>query len=185
MRRLPNLVLIGFMATGKTTIGRRCAAALAYPFRDTDSWIEEREGRPVRDIFAASGEARFRAIEREAVRALSAEAPIVLSTGGGVPLDPINVGALRENGVLVLLTASPETILVRTGDRATRPLLAAVEDPLERIRELLRSRDGAYRAAADFAVDSSELLPENAARLVLRGYRARAALGRREGEIPS
>lgn len=175
MRRLPNLVLIGFMATGKSTIGRRCAAALAYPFRDTDSWIEEHEGRSVAEIFAQMGEARFREIEQEAVRALAAEAPIVLATGGGVPLNPENVRVLRENGVIALLWATAESILLRTGDRNSRPLLAAADDPRARIEELLAVREPIYRAAADFTVDSSDLLPDEAARLVLEGYRARAA----------
>ncbi len=176
MRRLPNLVLIGFMATGKSTIGRRCASALAYPFRDTDSWIEEREGRSVKEIFAAEGEQRFRAIEEEAVEALSAEAPIVLATGGGVPLNPKNVSRLRVNGVVVLLSGTPESILLRAGDLDSRPLIASATDPLHHISDLLSARDSAYRLAADYTVDSSDLSPEQTSRLVLEGYRARAGL---------
>jgi len=176
MRRLPNLVLIGFMATGKSTIGRRCASALAYPFRDTDSWIEEREGRSVSEIFAADGEERFREIEEEAVEALSAEAPIVLATGGGVPLNPKNVNRMRENGVVVLLCGTPESILLRAGDRDSRPLIATAKDPLRHIADLLEARDSAYRTAADFTVDSSDLSAEQSSRLVLEGYRTRAGL---------
>ena len=176
MRRLPNLVLIGFMATGKTTIGRRCATALAYPFRDTDAWIEEREGRSVPEIFAAEGQQRFREIEEEAVETLSAEAPIVLATGGGVPLNPKNVSRLRENGVLVLLSGTPASILLRAGDRGSRPLIASTEDPLNHIAELLSARDSAYRSAADITVDSSELTPEQASKLVLEAYRSHAGL---------
>ena len=176
MRRIPNLVLIGFMATGKTSVGRRCAAALGFEFRDTDVWIEAREGKSIREIFTQEGEARFREIEAEAVRTLCCEAPIVLSTGGGVPLNPENVRLLRENGVVALLAASPESILKRTGDRATRPLLSAAEDPLARISEMLQARKHAYESAADFAVDSSNLPTEQTARLVLQGYRERAGL---------
>jgi shikimate kinase len=173
MRRLPNLALIGFMGTGKSTIGRRCAATLCYQFRDTDQWIEESEGRSVREIFAQDGEPRFRELEERAVETLCREAPIVLSTGGGVPMNPRNVVNLRNSGVVALLTARPDVILLRAGDRASRPLLASADDPLATISELLARRDGEYRTAADFVVDSSDLPPEQAARKVLDGYRVR------------
>src|SRR5438128_902597 len=113
MRRLPNLVLIGFMAYGKTTVGRRCASALGYRFLDTDTWVEERAGKTVARIFAEDGEEQFRSLESQAVQALSSDGPIVLSTGGGVPLDLDNVRSIKSTGIVVLLTVSPETVLER------------------------------------------------------------------------
>ena len=132
-----NLVLIGFMGTGKTTIGRLCAERLGYRFRDSDTEIESRIGCSIAQYFSQKGEAAFREIEREVIAELAEESDQVISTGGGVVLDPENAMRLREGGWVVLLQATPDAILARVGDTRSRPLLANAADPLARIEELL------------------------------------------------
>lgn len=150
-----NLVLVGFMGTGKSTQGRCCAARLNYAYCDTDRVIEGRIGCTIPEFFAAQGEAVFRKIEREVIADLAASQGLVIATGGGAVLDPLNVQALRRNGFVVLLTASPRTILRRVGNGRTRPLLADAPDPLARIQEMLAQREPHYRRAAHCRVDTS------------------------------
>jgi len=143
-----NLVLIGFMGTGKTTLGRLCAERLGYAFCDTDTLIEARAGRSIPEIFAEQGETAFRQLEREVIAELAAMSGLVIATGGGAPLDAENAHRLRAAGDVVLLTAPPEEILLRVGDPRSRPLLAGASDVHKRIRELLDERMPAYVQAA-------------------------------------
>lgn len=142
------------MGTGKSALGRVAALALGRPFADTDAVVEARAGHSVPELFARWGEARFRALEAEVVRALSPAAAAVLATGGGTLGDPANVAALRAGGLLVALMAPAEVILRRVGGAGaaqTRPLLAGA-DPLARIRALLAERAALYRQA-DLTLD--------------------------------
>ncbi len=148
------VVLTGFMGTGKSEVGRRLAKRLGRAFVDTDELVETRAGKPVAAIFRDDGEPRFRALERAAVVDATARAGAVVALGGGAVLDPENLACVRANGVLVCLTARPETILARIGDVRRRPLLAS-GDPREIIERLLAERQEAY-AAADLTVDTSE-----------------------------
>lgn len=168
MRR--NLVLVGFMGSGKTTIGRLLAARLGYPFVDSDRKLESRVGMTVTEIFAEKGEEYFRAREKEIISRLSRYTGTVIATGGGVVLDGDNVQRLRRNGVLILLQASPEVILERTGRRQNRPLLA-VEEREERVRALLAQREDLYAKAADAVVDTSECSPQEAADQIIEFVR--------------
>lgn len=156
---MPQIVLTGFMATGKTVVGRRLARLLGRPFVDTDGLVEVAAGRTVREIFATEGEARFRALERAAVEKACGMADAVIATGGGALLDPENRRRLAAAGPIVCLVASPEDILARTGNGTTRPLLASAstrEERLDRIRTLLAERAPAY-AVATHNVDTSGL----------------------------
>jgi shikimate kinase len=147
------IVLMGFMGTGKSEVGRRLAKRLGRAFTDTDQLVEQGAERTVREIFATEGEPAFRALERAAV-ADAARRGGVIAVGGGAVLDPVNVEVLRAAGVLVLLTAPPDVIRARVGDAATRPLLAGrSETSLER---LLGERQAAYGAAADLTVDTAD-----------------------------
>ncbi|MHB8732478.1 MAG: 3-dehydroquinate synthase [bacterium] len=148
-----NVVLIGFMGTGKTAVGRRIAERLGRPFVDTDTIIETREGRTIARIFAEDGEPAFRGLEAAAVAEAGASHGAVIATGGGVPLRPDNMRHLRRQGIIVALTASPRAILARVGGGADRPLLGA--DPESAVRRLLAERDAAYRDA-DLVVDTSD-----------------------------
>src|ERR1041385_4027110 len=113
-----NLVLIGFMGSGKSTIGRECARILGYRFRDSDTLIERRAGKSVQDIFAEQGEPEFRKMEASAIVELASMSSIVISTGGGAILDSSNVTALRNTGIVVLLWADPDSIVGRTSTRS-------------------------------------------------------------------
>jgi shikimate kinase len=148
-----NVVLAGFMATGKTVVGRRLAERLGYAFVDLDTLIAAEAGMAIPQIFAERGEAAFRALEAEMVRQSARRRRSVIATGGGAVVDPGNLAALKRCGVVITLTADPETILSRVGGIADRPMLLG-GDPAERIRALLALRAEAY-AQADLIVDTS------------------------------
>ena len=149
-----NVVLIGFMGTGKTAVGRALAARLGLAFVDTDAVVEERDGRPVARIFAEDGEERFRRLESEAVASAGDRDGTVIATGGGVVLRPENMARLRRHGMVVALRAAPEAIVARVGTGADRPLLG--DRPEERVRRLLAERGPLYQDA-DLVVDTSHL----------------------------
>ena len=138
-----NIVLFGFMGTGKTTVGRLLAQRLGWTFTDMDTVIEQREGRSITDLFAAEGEAYFRALEKELAAELARGTHQVISTGGGWVLDPENVRCFQASGVCVCLQADEETILKRVEGKSHRPLIEQ-GDKAERIRSLLRLRKPLY-----------------------------------------
>ena len=139
-----NILLTGFMGTGKTTTGRALARRLGREFVDTDELLVARAGQSIADIFRASGENHFRALEAAAAEELAARRGLVIATGGRLLLDPDNATALGATGPIFCLTATPETILARVGaDAGKRPLLSGA-DPAARIRVLLAQRAPAY-----------------------------------------
>ncbi|MGC9397004.1 MAG: 3-dehydroquinate synthase [Anaerolineae bacterium] len=140
-----NLILTGFMGTGKTTIGREAAERLARTFVDMDDEIVARAGKPIPCIFAEDGEPAFRAVEAAVCADLSARDGLVIATGGGALVNPANRAVMQRSGVVVCLDAEPDEILRRVGDDDGRPLLN-VPDPAARIAELLATRRDAYGA---------------------------------------
>ena len=153
-----NIVLTGFMGTGKTTAGRLLARRLGFDFVDTDAIIEERHG-PIAAIFSERGEAAFRAIEREIAGELAERDQLIIATGGGMMLDPSNVALLSRNGRVFCLVAEPETILDRVvadASRVERPLLAT-PDPLQRIIDLLAERHPAYGSFIQVSTEARSL----------------------------
>jgi shikimate kinase len=150
------VVLVGFMGCGKSSVGRALAERLGWGFLDTDLLVEEALGKPVREIFAAEGEAAFRAAEAEVVRRAAAARGMVIATGGGALNDPESRSALRAGGVLIWLCARPEAILARVGPAEDRPLLAGAADPLAAVEDLLARRTPLY-AQADYTLDTSDL----------------------------
>jgi shikimate kinase len=144
-----NIVLIGLMGTGKTTVGQYLARRMGRPFVDTDDWIVRRAGRSIAEIFAAEGEAGFRAREAAVIAEVAARDGLVIATGGGAVLLPENRAALRQKGLVIWLDAPPEEVYARTIHSAGthRPLLAA-PDPLRRLQELARERAPLYAATA-------------------------------------
>lgn len=141
--QLRNIVLVGFMGAGKTSVGECLAARLGMMFTDMDDVIVEREGKPIPRIFAEDGEPHFRSVERDLVRELAGRTGLVIGTGGGVVLDPDNIHDFDRTGLVVCLTATPETILKRVAHDANRPLLAG-DDKIGKIRGILASRQALY-----------------------------------------
>jgi len=142
-----NIILAGFMGSGKTTVGKILAQRLGWKFLDTDRLIEERSGAPVAEIFKQYGEAAFRDMETSLARELALFENCVIATGGGFMVRPENRDSAAKGGEIILLVASPMEIWHRVGQSRHRPLLQ-VEDPLARIQELLRARQPAYDAIA-------------------------------------
>jgi shikimate kinase len=160
-----NIIITGFMGTGKTTIGRLVAAQLGRAFVDMDVEIENRAGMTIREIFAIQGENAFRQRERMLCRELADSQELVIATGGGTLLDALNRQMLTENGVIICLSAAPDVLLERLKDDMTRPLLQT-PDPATRLRELLAARAEAY-ALLPHHVDTTLLSPEETAEAIL------------------
>lgn len=159
-----NVVLIGFMGCGKSVIGPRLATLLGFDFLDTDQLIVEAAGKSIPDIFAAEGEAGFRAHETAALQSLLARGQLrsVISTGGGIVTQPTNEAALRALGCLLWLTSSDETLWQRVRRNRERPLLHT-DDPRQTFDELLTRRRPLYQALADLTIDTTGLTVEEAA----------------------
>jgi len=145
-RNLHNVALIGFMGTGKSSVGRLVADALHFTFLDTDRVIEARAGKTIREIFEQEGEPAFRELERRIVEELARRNKTVISTGGGLPANEANLASLKTHALVVCLWASPETIFERVRGQNHRPLLND-PDPLGQIRRLLTEREPYYRQA--------------------------------------
>ena len=169
---MKNVVLIGFMGTGKTSVGRLLAARLGCAFHDLDRKIEEKHGMSIPAMFREHGESYFRAREKEAVRAAAQRANLVIATGGGTVKDPENVTLLRRRGILVALTADVDTILQRTATRGRRPVLdhADAGDRRAAVMQLLAERRHIYEDA-DITVDTSGRSPLEVAERILQALR--------------
>ena len=151
-----NIVLIGFMGTGKSSIGRHVAKRLDFRFVDTDRLIVESAGKSIPDIFAEKGEAFFRDAETAALGSLKGASGHVIATGGGIIDRPGNIGLLRALGFVVWFTASEKVIFERVSRHDKRPLLKT-ENPRQTIRRLLERRAPLYGGTADLAIDTSHL----------------------------
>jgi shikimate kinase len=156
---MKNIILIGFMGTGKTTIGRLLANRLGRPFFDSDKKIEYENNMTVPEIFTVYGEMYFRQKERAVIAKLSRYNNVVIGTGGGVVLSTESMSRLKRNGVIIALTASIKTILERTGRRNNRPLLGNTEQREQMIRKLLTERIELYQEA-DYSVDTTNHSPQ-------------------------
>jgi|AMWB02.1.fsa_nt_gi shikimate kinase len=151
---LPNIILTGFMGTGKSTLGRHLAAKLGFRFRDLDDMIVAHESMSVNEIFHQKGEPYFRALETSLIRSISAEKGMVLSTGGGAVVAPENRTMLRNMGFVVNLCASPAALLERLAGENDRPLLRRAKDTATVIR-MLQEREACY-ADADLRIDTTD-----------------------------
>jgi shikimate kinase len=152
---MKNIVLVGFMGTGKTTIATKLALRLKMHYVSTDDLIEKKEKRTINEIFTNSGEDYFRDVESGIVREVSAQGNLVIDCGGGAVLREENIAKLKASGIMIALTAKPEVIMERTKKYKHRPLLN-VEDPKRKILDLLNKRAPFY-AKADHLLDTGEL----------------------------
>ena len=154
MRGLRNVYLIGPMGSGKTAVGRRLAQLLGRQFVDSDAEIEKRTGVDVRYIFEKEGEARFRDREREVIAELTALEDVVVATGGGAVLDPVNRERLVATGTVVYLKTSLDALVQRTKASKNRPLLMN-DDPRAVLERLLSIRRPLYEAIADLSIETT------------------------------
>jgi shikimate kinase len=173
-RSLHNLALIGFMGTGKSTVGRLAADALRFTFLDTDHVIEEWAKKPISDIFAQDGEPAFRELERRIVEQLTHRRKTVVATGGGLAANETNLASLKTHSLVVCLWASPEKIYERVKNHTHRPLLNE-PDPLGKIRSLLEVREPYYRQADVLVNTGMRSLREVALQVVHQFHLAQAA----------
>ena len=161
-----NIILTGFMGTGKSTLGRLLAKQIGYEFIDTDAQIEAQIGQTITGFFQTQGEAAFRRLESELVEELAQKEGLVIATGGGLVLDPKNVARLSKSGQIICLTASPEEILARVEKSPnSRPLLQEI-DPLAKIIELLQQRATVYQQFPQLS--TSELPPDELVDKILK-----------------
>lgn len=165
---MQTIMLIGFMGTGKTTVGRALAEKLGMTQVDMDASIEQREGCTIADLFRDKGEQYFRDVESLVLAELLQQDKLVITTGGGVVLRPANRELMMQHGLVIALDASEEEIVKRVKNDPDRPLLAG--DPAERVRSLKQERAGLYQFAP-IQVDTTgktveEILGEIAAQMV-------------------
>jgi shikimate kinase len=161
------VVIIGFMGTGKTTVGRLVAARLQRKFVDLDDLIVQAAGRPIADIFREEGEGGFRRREKAALEQALSDASSVIATGGGAACREDNLALLLARASVVALSATPEEVLRRTGRASGRPLLDGAGDPLATARHLMSQREEFY-GRAHVQVDTVGKRPEDVAAEVLK-----------------
>lgn len=164
-RNIRNLTLIGFMGTGKTTVGHMVAAQLHFDFVDTDHLIEARSGLAISEIFAQQGESAFRVLEGSVIDELARRQGTVFATGGGVGANPTHLASLKTHSLVICLWASAEVICERVQHQTHRPLLQ-VSAPLEHVRRLLAEREPIYRQADVLINTGSRQLREVAAQVI-------------------
>lgn len=157
------------MGTGKSSVGRLVAELLHFTFLDTDELIVAHVGKPITEIFAQQGEAAFREIECRVVADLAGRTQVVISTGGGVPVNPANLASLKTHALVVCLWASPEKIWENVRGQTHRPLVN-VTDPQARIRTLLAEREPFYRQA-DVLVNTELRSVREVAQQVIHQFR--------------
>ena len=154
-----NVILTGFMGTGKTSLGKLLATRLGRPFVDIDKKIEDEAHLSIPEIFERFGEAHFRELEKVAVKDLSERRGLVIATGGGTIKDEENLQLLKSSGVMICLTTEPEEIFNRTARRGERPVLdGGGNERLETIKKLLAERKKFYDRA-DYHVDTTDWSP--------------------------
>ena len=143
-RKIHNIALVGFMGTGKTSVGHLLAENLHFEFADTDHLIETRTGKTIRDIFEQDGEPVFRELEKQLLTELAPRQRLIISCGGGLAADADNLASLKTHALVICLWASPEKIWARVRHQHHRPLLDD-PDPQAKIRALLTAREPFYR----------------------------------------
>lgn len=161
-----NIILIGFMGTGKSSVSRYLHNMAQMEIAEMDEIIVQREGMSIPTIFATKGDSYFRSLETSLLQELQQENDLIISCGGGAALRKENVDAMKTNGYVFLLTAAPETIFKRVGADQNRPVLNGRRSP-EGIAQLMKERQPFYQAAADFVISTDNKSSENVAQEIL------------------
>ena len=175
-RHIANIALIGFMGTGKTSVGRLVAELLHFDYLDTDEMIQAATGKTITEIFQNDGEKAFRALEERVVDEIAHRKKTVISTGGGLPANSQNVAKLKAHALVVCLWASPERIWERVRNQTHRPLLHD-PDPQKKIRELLAVR-GPFYKKADVLLNTEVRSLREVAQQVVHQFRLETAAHR-------
>lgn len=152
---MKNIILIGFMACGKSSVGRRLSQAIDLEFLDTDSLIEQKVGTSISDIFSTQGEPAFRTMETECLKELINRegGAFVLSVGGGLPIREENRRLLSQIGTVIYLRVTPDTVFMRVRNDKSRPLLQTT-NPRGRIMDMMNARKQFYEDAADYVLEA-------------------------------
>lgn len=158
-----NIILIGFMGTGKSTVGQAIADTLHYQFVDTDALVEKKAGCKISEIFASQGEAHFRQLEHEVMKEILQHDQLVVSTGGGSVLREDNCAVMLANGQVIALTADTDHIIQRVSQDPNRPLLQGNVE--ERVHTLMAERKDAYQFA-DMTIDTTDVSVEDIVRII-------------------
>lgn len=154
---MDNIILIGYMGSGKSTVGRALASYRKWPLIDTDIYIEEKQGKEISRIFAEEGEVYFRDLETKTLEELlKRDGNYIISVGGGLPMRKENRELLKKLGTVIFLRASVDTVLKRLEKDQNRPLLQ-VEDRKQKITEMLAIRNPVYEEAADYRIETDQL----------------------------
>ena len=163
-----NIILIGYMGCGKTTVGKNLAKMLEYEFVDTDEAIEQQQGRTISDIFAQEGEKTFRNMETDYLKNLIKEKAdrLVISTGGGMSIREENQELLKQLGLVVYLRVKPQTVYERVKGDTKRPLLQC-DDPFTKIKNMLEERGPVYKSTAHHIIDVDELRQQEIAEKIM------------------
>lgn len=151
-----NIILVGFMGTGKTVVGKSLAEIVDFKYIDTDLMIEAEAKMSIPEIFSNLGEDAFRQMESDAIKRINHLKKYVIATGGGVVMKDENIDLMKKTGLVICLTATPDVIYSRTQDNDYRPLLQT-HDPMKKIKSLLKIRESQYQKAADYTIDTSRL----------------------------
>ena len=167
-RKIQNVALIGFMGTGKSSVGRLVADSLRFEYLDTDELIEKCAGKSISRLFEQDGEPAFRDLERQVIHELRNRKGVIISTGGGAGANEVNLGSLKEHALVVCLWASPHIIWARVRTQTHRPLLQGA-DPEGKIRDLLAVREPFYREA-DVLLNTEVRSPKEVAQHVVHEF---------------
>lgn len=172
-RHIVNIALIGFMGTGKTSVGRLVAEQLHFNYFDTDEMIQSATGKTIAEIFSTCGEPAFRALEEKTVQELASKTQTIISAGGGLPVAPQNLASLKTHSLVVCLWASPAKIWERVKTQTHRPLLQD-SDPQKKIQELLAAREPFYKQA-DILLNTECRSLREVAQQVIHQFRLQAS----------
>ena len=160
-----NIFLIGFMGVGKSTVSRSLAKLSGYEELDTDAWIVRRQGKSISEIFETQGEPYFRELETKLLEEMQEQKHKIISCGGGMALREENVRLMKQNGVVILLTAEPQTILSRVEHDTARPILNGNMN-VDYIQGLMEERSLCYEKAADVVIATDGRKPEEIAKKI-------------------